>query len=241
MVYFRGHGVQEPDGANFLLPVDSHAETASALGVSFPQLNDAARAGSRGREAVKLFFFDACRSLVPVRRGLADPSEQPGESIIAFATEPGGLTRDGRVGEMSPWTAALLARIRQPGLEIQDLLAATRGDLATRGIQSPQTYLALSRAFHFNPAPAITWRASRVDDSLRVVIDRTTVFQSEVRAASEVAMSFGLLRLGENPFVVHLHNQRTRRGATRGAVVRGGTIHCVSPSGRASFIRHRAM
>ena len=99
-----------------------------------------------------LIVLDACRDnpfLTHVRlsagrsrsvqRGLA-PIEPSGNLLVAFATREGAVADDGD-GRNSPFTAALLRRIEQPGVEVGLLFRQVRDDVlqATGRRQSPVT------------------------------------------------------------------------------------------------------
>jgi hypothetical protein len=212
LVYYSGHGIQA-DGANYLIPVDATVETAVAVGMGFPFINDAASVGARGRDAIKILLFDACRSLLPVEKGFAAPGEQPRESFIGYATSPGAVANAEEAGKPSPWTAEILKRIRTPGLGIKPMFAAVHGVLASANRQFPETWEGIGSDFYFNPPPTINWSVLRVDDDLRVTLNNASLLQSKLRSGSTEEMSFSLLKLGANSFTAILHNQKTRRNS----------------------------
>jgi hypothetical protein len=160
LFYFAGHGV-EVAGRNWLLPVSAHPKAARDLpfealdlGLIFDQLDGVAR--------VSLFILDACRDS-PFRLQLAQNSrgvtsagmraqQAASGSLIAYATAPGTEAADGN-GPHSPFTAALLKHIETPGLTVQQVLNAVRGDVkaATHGQQIPWESSALEGDFYFAP------------------------------------------------------------------------------------------
>nr|UXE44780.1 hypothetical protein Hi04_10k_c377_00009 [uncultured bacterium] len=158
LFFFAGHGV-EVAGRNWLLPVSARPKMprdlpfeALDLGLIFDQLDGAAR--------VSLFFLDACRDspfrlqLTQGSRGAATvgmrAQQAASGSLIAYATAPGTEAADG-TGPHSPFTTALLKYIEKPGLTVQQVLNAVRGEVkaATRGRQVPWESSALEGDFYF--------------------------------------------------------------------------------------------
>jgi hypothetical protein len=99
----------------------------------------------QAKERVNLVFLDANRddpltrnfatSVIGgarpslVGRGLAE-MRIGDNTMFAFATSPGAVTING-TGRNSPFTAALLKHIREPGLEISAFMTRVRGDVYT--------------------------------------------------------------------------------------------------------------
>jgi uncharacterized caspase-like protein len=83
----------------------------------------------------KIVILDACRTnpfatqspndWVP---GLAAPVNAPGNTLIAFSTDPGNVAADG-IGVHSPYTRALLRYLQQPGLDLNEIFRRTRDDV----------------------------------------------------------------------------------------------------------------
>jgi hypothetical protein len=162
LFYFAGHGV-EVSGRNWLLPISARPKAARDLpfeamdlGLIFDQLDGAAR--------VSLFVLDACRDspfrlqLTQGSRGVASAGmgaqQAASGMLIAYATAPGTEAADG-TGPHSPFTAALLKHIERPGLTVQQVLNAVRGEVraATRGRQVPWESSALEGDFYLAPFP----------------------------------------------------------------------------------------
>jgi hypothetical protein len=160
--FFAGHGV-EVAGRNWLLPVSARPKAARDLpfealdlGLIFDQLDGAAQ--------VSLFFLDACRDspfrlqLTQGSRGAASAGMRAQQaasgSLIAYATAPGTEAADGS-GPHSPFTAALLKYIEKPGLTVQQVLNAVRGEVktSTKGRQVPWESSALEGDFYFSRSP----------------------------------------------------------------------------------------
>ena len=165
VVFYAGHGMQM-DGQNFLIPVDARLARASDVEDETVALD---RVMSKVREArkLRLIILDACRDnpFAPrmeqagrkraLGRGLA-PVEPEGGELIAYAARDGQQAADGDMRN-SPFTAALLANIEQPGVEINLLFRRVRGAVlaATNKTQEPFVYGSLpEEQFYFNPANA---------------------------------------------------------------------------------------
>jgi hypothetical protein len=122
LFYYAGHGVQVR-GANYLVPIN--ANPTREADVDF-QMLDAALvlrqmegAGTR----LNLVILDACRNNPFGGRGLRASGgglaqmQAPEGTLISYATQPGNVAQDGADGN-SPYTKALAATMRTPGLDI---------------------------------------------------------------------------------------------------------------------------
>ncbi len=163
LFYYAGHAVQW-NGANFLLPVAARVASNADL---FNQAIDAGavvrimdKAGAR----LNIVILDSCRNnpfpggIAEGSAGLAETRGQGAEMLIGYATAPGTVASDGE-GQHSPYTAALLKYLEQPGLEVGTLFRRVRAEvrLTTEGQQIPWVSSSLESEFYFHPAgqPAI--------------------------------------------------------------------------------------
>jgi formylglycine-generating enzyme required for sulfatase activity len=169
LVFYAGHGVQVA-GENYLLPIDATLERERDLLYEALPLNlilgEVAQAQSLG-----LVILDACRdnplaeqlrrTLGPIRSrlvgdGLARIENLPSDTMIAFATRPGEVAVDG-TGANSPYAAALLEHLEEPGVELNLLFRKVRDTVLinTAYRQEPRTYDALgAEPFYFiEPKP----------------------------------------------------------------------------------------
>jgi hypothetical protein len=123
------------------------------------------------KSAINLIFLDACRnnpladnlrrSLAATKRsgnlgrGLARIEATGRDTLIAFAAAPGQEAADGS-DRNSPFTAALLKHLPQPGLEVSVMLKEVAADVRrdTRNNQRPQQLSDMTRTFYFVPADA---------------------------------------------------------------------------------------
>jgi uncharacterized caspase-like protein len=142
LLYYSGHGIAV-DGKNFMVPVDTelNSELDVKLGaaIDVEVAVDQIMAGAR----VKLVFLDACRDnpfttkiraaartrSVTILSGLAEMKPNEG-TLIAFVAGPGQTALDGKPGENSPFTRALLSHVAEPGVEIRQALTEVRAQVS---------------------------------------------------------------------------------------------------------------
>jgi Caspase domain/PAN domain len=169
LVYYAGHGI-EMNGKNYLIPVDARMRseaTAEFETVALEQVLSAVReAGILG-----MVMLDACRNnpfantmqrkngTRAVSRGLA-PVSVEGERglIVSFAAEAGQTADDGD-GQNSPYAAALLQVLDQPGLEVGRMFRSVRAKVreATNGQQVPIEQMQLpDTEIYLVPAATVT-------------------------------------------------------------------------------------
>ncbi|MGP0089480.1 MAG: caspase family protein [Xanthobacteraceae bacterium] len=153
VIYFAGHGI-EIGGVNYLIPVDARLisdRDAQFEAVSLDQVLGAVE----GAHKLRLVLLDACRenpfarqirrtvAARSIGRGLARIEPGAG-TLVAYAARDGQVALDGD-GQNSPFTAALVKRLKDPGLEINKLFRLLHDDVmeATDNRQEPYTYGAL--------------------------------------------------------------------------------------------------
>jgi tetratricopeptide (TPR) repeat protein len=165
VVFFAGHGL-ELNGTNYLLPIDARLKRDTHVADEAVSL-DRVQAKVDGAGKFGLIILDACRNnpfvggmlrsarlTRSVARGLASV-EPEGNVLIAYAAKHGTLAEDGVDGH-SPFTAALLAHMEEPGLEVNILFRKVRDDVRnrTQRRQEPFIYGSLgSELLFFRPAP----------------------------------------------------------------------------------------
>lgn len=136
VVYYAGHGI-EMNGQNFLIPVDAEMRTQSSAKFETIALADIVQIAEQAQE-IGLVLLDACRDnpftssmtrangTRSVTRGLADISlESKNGILISFAAQTGQTAADGD-GKHSPYAAALLDVLDEPGLEIGRMFRTVR-------------------------------------------------------------------------------------------------------------------
>ncbi len=229
LFFFSGHGIQL-NQTNYLLADDSTIDPAHPeLTVSLAEVIDALRAAPD--DAVKLVFLDACRtsrklpaaggkSLEDVpgwHEGLAKPQSVPTGTLFGFAASYNQPAASGKRGELSPYSAALLHSIREPGLEIRKLLSRIHEEVSFR---TGLTQLPTDEGSSFIPNPFylkapvyIKVRIDEVDTGVYVLLNGEIVRRAHRTEPPVPDSELPLipLRAGENEIVVMVHKDRVHR------------------------------
>jgi uncharacterized caspase-like protein len=156
LVYYAGHGVQV-DGDNYLVPVDANIQRETDVPLQAVRLGDLMNALALVPSKTRIVMLDACRNNPfseinkTSGRGLAIV-DAPTGSIVSYATAPGFEAEDG-AGQNSPYTTALLATGKEPGLPIEQAFKRMRYSVhqATDGRQTPWESSSLTGDFSFFP------------------------------------------------------------------------------------------
>jgi uncharacterized caspase-like protein len=186
MFYYAGHGVQVR-GSNYLVPVGANPTREADVDFQMVDVNVVLRQMEASGTRLNLVVLDACRNNTFGGRGLraADGGlaqmRAPEGTLISFATQPGNVALDGEGN--SPYTKALAATIRKPGLDIFQTfnevgLAVKR---STGGSQQPWVSSSpIDGNFYFSGPPAArpaggsddaaqAWAATRDTTSIAVL------------------------------------------------------------------------
>jgi uncharacterized caspase-like protein len=174
LFYYAGHGVQVRN-ANYLVPVD--ANPTREVDVDFQMLdsNLVLRQMESAGTRLNLVILDACRNNPFGGRGMRDAGgglaqmRAPEGTLISFSTQPGNIAQDGMDGH-SPFTKALAATVRQPGLDLFNTFNQVGLTVrqATGGAQQPWVSSSpIAGHFYFaappmptaQPADEIAWNA----------------------------------------------------------------------------------
>jgi uncharacterized caspase-like protein len=171
LFFYAGHALQY-QGRNYLMPVDSTLEDEISLRYQMVAIDDVRAALDRA-SGVKVMILDACRNnpladsfkrklsaasrSIEVVRGLARIDKAEG-MIVAYSTEPDEMATDGS-GRNSPYTAALLKHLQEPGLEIEIMFRRIAADVSaqTNGRQRPETHVSLLNEYHLNQQDQQAW------------------------------------------------------------------------------------
>lgn len=159
LLYFAGHGVQA-GGENYLIPIGAQIEDTADLNIEALSASDILSQMESAGNRLNLVILDACRNnpfkgrARSVSRGLAKIEAATG-SLIAFAAAPGQVALDGD-GRNSPYTEALAAAIKQPGLAVEQVFKRVRIAVqqVTSGRQTPWEQSSLLGDFYFNTTKA---------------------------------------------------------------------------------------
>ena len=163
LVFYAGHGLQI-DGENFLVPVDVDPKRETDIPLQAVRLNDILNTLASVPSKTRILLLDSCRNNPfpeinkTAGRGLAIVDAKTGApgTFMSFSTSPGAEAEDGS-GANSPYTTALLAAAKEPGLSIEDMFKRVRVAVnkATEGRQTPWDSSSLTDDFRFlGPAGA---------------------------------------------------------------------------------------
>jgi uncharacterized caspase-like protein len=151
VVYYAGHGI-EVDGVNYLVPADARLLSDFDVEDETVSLDRVLKALDPVKR-LKLVILDACRdnpfaktmkrsiSTRSIGRGLAKIEPAMSDTLIAFAARAGAVASDGD-GQNSPFAAALVKYIAEPGLDLRLAFGRVRDDVlkSTANRQEPFVY-----------------------------------------------------------------------------------------------------
>jgi hypothetical protein len=167
LFYYAGHALQMNE-KNYLVSTSAKLESAFLVPAETIELEPIVRL-MESKAPINLVFLDACRNnpladnlkrslaamhrSVALGRGLGRIEPTGRDTLIAFAAAPGQEASDG-IGRNSPFTAALLNHIAQPGLEVSVMLKEVAAEVRekTENAQRPQQLSDMSRTFYFAKA-----------------------------------------------------------------------------------------
>ncbi len=159
LFFYAGHGVQIA-GNNYLVPVKADIRREADAEIEAVDADWVLKQMQFAGNQVNIVILDACRNN-PLSRstrsaevGLAK-MDAPTGSFIAYSTAPGDVAADGS-GKNSPYTTALAAAMRQPGMALEETFRSVRVRVMadTGKHQVPWESSSLTGAFYFVPATA---------------------------------------------------------------------------------------
>jgi uncharacterized caspase-like protein len=166
LVFYAGHGIQI-DGENYLVPVDVDPKREADIPLQAVRLNDVLNTLNSVPTRMRILLLDACRNnpfpalnqIVGSGLAIVDAKTGAPGTFLSYSTSPGAEAEDGE-GADSPYTTALLAVARTPGLPIEQAFKQVRVAVnkATGGRQTPWESSSLTEDFRFTAA-------SRPDDA----------------------------------------------------------------------------
>lgn len=172
LFFYAGHALQY-QGRNYLIPTDAEVEDEISLRYQLMPIDDVRAALDRAT-GVKVMILDACRNnpiVESIRRRASGETRNVGNAtrglaridktqgmVIAYSTAADEVAADGR-GRNSPFTRAFLKRIKEPGLEIEQLFRRVAADVnsETGGRQRPETYVSLLSDYYLNQTDRIAF------------------------------------------------------------------------------------
>jgi hypothetical protein len=238
LFFYAGHALQF-QGRNYLMPTDAELEDDVSLRFQMESIEDVRSALDRA-SGVKIMILDACRNnpmadrlqrkiygesrALNQTRGLARIDRAQGV-VVAYATAADQVAMDGS-GRNSPYTTALLKRLREPGLEIEMMFRRIAADVnaQTNGQQRPETYVSLISEYYLNQKDRAVWegiKSVRNPDTLRDFVELypTSVFAAEARtrisALEQAARQQQAAQDAQRQQVAALERQRQEREAAQ--------------------------
>lgn len=160
LFYFAGHGLQS-GGANYLVPIGAKIEKEADIKYEAVDAGRILDEMAEAKNGLNIVILDACRdnpfsrSFRSASRGLAMVSSAPVGTYISYSTSPGQTALDGD-GRNSPFAAALIHFLKEPGLAIEQVFKNVRHRLSqeTGGRQVPWELSSLEGEFFFAPGQA---------------------------------------------------------------------------------------
>jgi uncharacterized caspase-like protein/ABC-type transporter MlaC component len=156
LFFYAGHGIQVRD-ENFLVPVNADINRAKDVDIESVSINTVLDNMAFADNRLNIVILDACRNnpykqgFRSASRGLAKIQATKGV-LIAYATAPGDVAVDG-AGANSPYSAALAAAMRRPGLPVEQAFKSVRVAVQkqTKDEQTPWESSSLTGDFFFVP------------------------------------------------------------------------------------------
>ena len=177
--YYAGHGVQAR-GENYLIPTGAVISRESDLKIEGVSANEVLNTLSYAENRLNIVILDACRnnpysqSFRAAAQGLAK-MDAPRGTLVAYATAPGGVSADGR-GDNSPYTLALSAEMKNPGVVAEQMFKQVRVEVMaqTKGEQVPWEESSLTGDFYFSLSEAAS--------AAEVAVPEPTVIRADTSA-----------------------------------------------------------
>jgi hypothetical protein len=168
LFYYAGHGVQV-QGKNYLIPIGESLDYEESTPHRTLSLNEVVDLMEGAKTQVNIIIIDACRNNPWYRRwhdprstssnGLAAVGTPPRGTIIAYATKPGSVAKDGIGQRNSPFTSALLQYIQTPNLDVRFMFGNVIESVIkiTKEEQEPWTEgnLRGGSGFYLNPQQSV--------------------------------------------------------------------------------------
>lgn len=214
--FYSGHGFQL-NQRNYLLPKEAaidpnHPERALSMDDDvLPRLALAPDG------ADKLIFLDACRNLADlpggVSPGLAKPAGNlPPHTFFGFAANYGATAESGAPGGYSRYSSALLQSIREPGLELPDLMSEVHVAVVTasQALQTPREegIDGISSPFYFRAPVNVTAQFTNVHDDALLLLHGGVAMTYATNGSQQMPLH---LIAGDNDLVVMAYHQRSFR------------------------------
>ena len=157
LFYYAGHAVQM-NGKNYLIPIGAKVDDEDYLPLETIDADNVLWRMGGADNRLNIVVLDSCRdnpfagSFRSINRGLA-PLPAPHGTFVAYAAAPGARAIDGLGGRNSPFTAALLETVDDPGLKLEDVFKRVTAIVSerTQGFQHPWVHSSITGDFYFHP------------------------------------------------------------------------------------------
>ena len=158
LFYYAGHGVQSK-GRNYLIPVDADIQSEAEIEDMGVDMQLVLNFMDDAQNGLNIVILDACRnnpfasSSRSATGGLAQV-DAPTGTLIAYATAPGTVARDGS-GQNGLYTSELLKQMRASGQSATDMFMNVRAEVMkqTGNKQVPWEASSLVGNFYFAGKP----------------------------------------------------------------------------------------
>jgi tetratricopeptide (TPR) repeat protein len=155
--YFSGHGSQDNNRDNFLIPVDTSIKYQSDLKFTSLKVEHVTSRMEEAGNRLNILVLDACRNnTLPSGfksgvKGLNTSNGIPSGVYIAYAARDGQTAADGAVNGFSLYTGELLKNIETPNVRLEDVFMKTRNAVKqqTDNAQYPFDYGSLDGVYYF--------------------------------------------------------------------------------------------
>ncbi|MGV8059550.1 MAG: SUMF1/EgtB/PvdO family nonheme iron enzyme [Smithellaceae bacterium] len=211
LFYFAGHGLQA-GGVNYLIPIGAKIDKESDIKYEAVDAGKILDEMANAANGFNIIILDACRDnpfsrqFRSLSRGLAIVGSAPKGSYISYSTGPGHVALDGD-GRNSPFAAALMQYMKEPGLTIEQVFKNVRHKLnrETGGKQVPWELSSLEGDFFFAGEKGKKTASSRESSDSRDTVTSSTGQQTKERSFFEdgdtfkdpvTGMEFILVRAG---------------------------------------------
>lgn len=146
LFYYAGHGL-EVGGRNYLVPIDAKVEEEYQVKHRTMALDLVLGAMDTAKVGVRVVILDCCRDN-PLGRvwnrsgaaGLKATDQLPDGTVLVFAAAPGQLAADG-AGENSPFTAAFVHHVVEPGMEVEQVFKRVGQSVAQETFEKQRPWI----------------------------------------------------------------------------------------------------
>jgi len=228
LFFFAGHGIQI-EGSNYLIAIDTDTSSETdAKHMSMP-LDKVIDTMEKAAVSTSIIILDACRNNPFERtwhrstatRGLASVYAPRG-TLIAFATSPGQVAKDGHTRN-GAYTEALLKHIGTADCAIESMFKRVRNTLSatTKGKQISWEHTSLSGEFFFNLS-----LGARIDDYSNTALADSLFVLDDARASNRIIRDLKKLVYDiQNNALADFTSDSARRFSTNTLFVIGRNIY----------------